>query len=58
MIENIGSSLGTAIIATVVASMLAFNHPSIFQSLKAYRRFLSFCDCIIAYRVTCVISYT
>ena len=36
MIENIGSSLGTAIIATVVASMLAFNHPSIFQSLKAY----------------------
>ena len=34
MIENIGSSL--AIIATVVASMLAFNHPSIFKSLKAY----------------------
>lgn len=36
MIENIGSSLGTAIIATVVASMLALNHPSIFQSLRAY----------------------
>lgn len=36
MIENIGSSLGTAIIATVVASMLALNHPSILQSLRAY----------------------
>lgn len=36
MIENIGSSLGTAIIATVVASMLTFDHPSIFQSLRAY----------------------
>ena len=35
MIENIGSSLGTAIIATV-ASMLALNHPSILQSLRAY----------------------
>lgn len=36
MIENIGSSLGTAIIATVIASMLTFDHPSIFQSLRAY----------------------
>lgn len=46
MIENIGSSFGTAMIATVVTSVMSMHHPSIMQSLHAYH--LGFLVSVIA----------